>query len=318
MSNVSFDASTLGALTVLKGVNRQLDKVSEQVASNYKIRTAADDPTYWSIANTMKGDSKTLATVSDALGLGESKVDTAYTAMDSAIGIVTQIRDKLVSATEDGTDKDQINSDIQTLKESLESIAQSATFSGDNWLFNAGTSANLDKSVVAGFKRSQSGQVYASSITFDTRQSLLIDMKTPEQGLLTKNISTGTGGNAVSFHLLNMAGGVAASGNEIALSSATTSGQVKDMLTVVSSILDSMTTSAGKLGTMSNEITKQASFISNLSDTIDTSVGKLVDTDLESASAQQTALQTAQQIGLQSISIANTMSSKLLILLGGS
>lgn len=56
----------------------------------------------------MRSDNKALSAVSDALGLGAAKVDTAYTAMDNAIDVVDEIKSKLVAATEDGVDKSKV------------------------------------------------------------------------------------------------------------------------------------------------------------------------------------------------------------------
>ena len=47
------------------------------------------------------------------------------------------------------------------------------------------------------------------------------------------------------------------------------------------------------------------SFISQLTDTLTTGVGNLVDADVAKESANLTALQTKQQLGVQALSIAN-------------
>ncbi len=47
----------------------------------------------------MRSDNKALSTVQDALGLGASKIDTAYTGMTKAIETISDIKDKLVAST---------------------------------------------------------------------------------------------------------------------------------------------------------------------------------------------------------------------------
>ena len=49
-------------------------------------------------------------------------------------------------------------------------------------------------------------------------------------------------------------------------------------------------------------------------DTLTTGVGNLVDADVAKESANLTALQTKQQLGVQALSIANSSSSSLLSL----
>jgi flagellin len=89
------------------------------------------------------------------------------------------------------------------------------------------------------------------------------------------------------------------------------------MLDVVNSMLASATSAGSTMGVMQSRLDQQSSFISNLTDTLTTTIGSLVDTNQEEASARVTALKTAQQMGVQSLSIANTMASKVLILLQG-
>lgn len=321
MSSVTTNPAALAALTVLRGVNKDLATVQEQASSGYRVETASDDPTYWSMAQTMRSDTDSLSTISDALGLGASKVDTASTAMDSVVSIVSQIRAKLVSAQEPGIDRDQVNSDIQDLKNQLQSVTQSASFSGQNWLYNTQPSPDTQQSVISNFVRGAGGQVYLESVNYDSSQALLIDTNDPSRGLLTRNVdanaikSDGTS-TARNYYLLAADTGTPpAGGSEISLSAATTDDQLTDMINVTNSILQSVTSADATLGIMKSQIDDQADYVSKLTDTIKIGAGKLVDTNMDETSARQAALQTAQQMGIQALSIANTMASKTLILL---
>ena len=323
MSNVTTNPTTSAALTVLRGINKDLDVVQQQVSSGYRIQTASDDPTYWSMATTMRSDQSSLSTITDALGLGASKVDTASTAMDTVVGLLTQIQSKLVSAKESGTDKTAINSDIQQLKNQLQSVTQSASFSGENWLYNTEQQPSTQQSVISNFTRGTSGQISFTTISYDSSQTLMVDTVKPERGLLTKNVDASTfdtsssgSSTARNYYLLSATGGTTPTdGTEIALSSSTTDAELTDMINVTNSLLKSATSADSTLGLMKSNIDAQSDYISKLSDAIKSSVGDLVDTNMEEASARQSALQTAQQMGVQALSIANSMASKVLIIL---
>jgi len=323
MSNVTTNPAASAALTVLRGINTDLGVVQQQVSSGYRIQTASDDPTYWSMATTMRSHQSSLSTITDALGLGASKVDTASTAMDTVVSLLTQIQAKLVSATEAGTDKDAINSDIQQLKGQLQSVTQSASFSGENWLYNSAQQPTTQQSVISNFTRGTSGQISFTTINYDSSQTLMIDTANPSRGLLTKNVdastlgtSSSSGGTARNYYLLAASGGsTPAGGTEIALSSSTTADELTDMINVTNSLLKSATSADSTLGLMKSNIDSQSDYISKLSDAIKSSVGDLVDTNMEEASVRQSALQTAQQMGVQALSIANSMASKVLIIL---
>ena len=325
MSNVTANGATSAALTVLRGINQELGVVQQQVSSGYRIQNASDDPTYWSMANTMRSDQSSLSTITDALGLGSSKVDTASTAMDTVVSLLTQIQTKLVSAKEPGTDKNAVNSDIQQLKNQLQSLTQSASFSGENWLYNTSEQPNTQQSVISNFTRGAGGQISLTTIGYDSSKTQMIDTVDPSRGLLTKNtdasqLGTTSGGSATArnYYLLAAdSGSTPSGGTEIAISSTTTDDQLTDMLNVTSSLLKSATAADSTLGLMKSNIDDQSDYISKFSDAIKSSVGDLVDTNMEEAAVRQSALQTAQQMGVQSLSIANNMASKVLIILQG-
>ncbi|MDL2404853.1 flagellin [Rhizobium calliandrae] len=324
MSNVTTNPAALAALTVLRGVNKDLGVVQEQVTSGLRVENASDNPTYWSMSKTMQTDRNSLSTITDALGLGASKVDTASTAMDTVVNLITQIQAKLVSAKEPGTDKPAVNADIQQLKNQLQSVTQSASFSGENWLYNSNAQPDTKQSVISNFTRGPGGQVNLETVNYDSSQTLMIDTADASRGLLTKNVDASTfdtsGGTSAprNYYLLAADSGTApAGGIEISVSASTTDDQLTDMINVTNSLLKSATSADSTLGVMKSRINDQSDYISKLSDAIKVSVGNLVDTNMEEASARQSALQTAQQMGVQSLSIANTMASKVLILLQG-
>ena len=86
------------------------------------------------------------------------------------------------------------------------------------------------------------------------------------------------------------------------------------MGTTVQSAITAVNAALGKLGTGSTALQNQLTFVQNLQDTLDTGVGNLVNANLGKESAQLTALQTKQQLGIQALSIANQSSSVLLSL----
>ncbi len=74
---------------------------------------------------------------------------------------------------------------------------------------------------------------------------------------------------------------------------------------------------AAAFGTAQKQIDIQASFVGKLSDALKAGMGAMVDADMEEASARLTALQTQQQLGIQSLSIANQAPQSILSLFRG-
>lgn len=164
MTSIHTNASAIAALATLRSINKQLDETQERLATGLRINEAADNPAYWSIATTMRGDIKMLSAVQDSLEMGAAIVDTAYLGMDAAISVMDEFKAKLVMASEPGVDKTKIDKELTELKEQLRSIVSASSFNGQNWLVS-GTAAGADKSVVAGFTRAANGAVYVQKIT---------------------------------------------------------------------------------------------------------------------------------------------------------
>jgi flagellin len=75
-----------------------------------------------------------------------------------------------------------------------------------------------------------------------------------------------------------------------------------------------MASAAAALGSISSRIDMQNDFISKLTDSLDRGIGRLVDADMEEESARLSALQVQQQLGIQSLSIANSNAQNILSL----
>ncbi len=317
MTSIMTNAAAMAALQTLRSIDTNLETTQRRVSSGYRVETAADNAGYWSIATTMRSDNAALSTVSDALGLGAATVDTAYTALDNVVDVMSTIKAKLVAASEPGVDKNKINEEMTQLKNQLISAAQSASFSGENWLYNTNAAPLGTKQVVSSFVRGADGSVQVTTLDFDTAESVLIDIQDASQGFLTKAIdadvlrNTGTG--AREYFLLDM-GAPPAGATEIAIDTTTDKEQLDDMIAVVDNVIQQLTDAAATLGAITSRIEMQDNFVSNLMDVIDKGIGRLVDADMNEESTRLKALQTQQQLGIQALSIANTSAEKLLTL----
>ena len=78
--------------------------------------------------------------------------------------------------------------------------------------------------------------------------------------------------------------------------------------------LSKITSGAAALGALSSRIDMQSKFVSKLTDSIDSGIGRLVDADMNEASTRLKALQTQEQLAIQSLSIANANAEGILTL----
>ena len=322
MASIMTNTAAMAALQTLRSINTEMETTQARVSSGYRVETAADNAAYWSIATTMRSDNQALSTVKDALGLGAAKVDVAYTAMNSSIEVVTEIKNKLVAAREPGVDKTKINKEIAELKNQLQSIAVSASFSGENWLNNEGTTAAGTKSIVGGFNRDVNGLITITTLDVNVTSLTLIGSGNESLGIFTKDIDANAldpdaaTTTARDYYLIDTGAttGTPSSGTAIELTATTSDQEVTDMVRVVDAILSEITDVASNLGAIQKRVSMQEDFVANLMDSIDSGIGRLVDADMNEESTRLKALQTQQQLGIQSLSIANTNSQNILAL----
>lgn len=416
MTSILTNVAAMAALSTLRSIASGLEETQARVSSGLRVGGASDNAAYWSIATTMRSDNMALSSVADALGLGAAKVDTAYAAMNSSIEVVKEIKAKLVAAAEDGVDKNKVQEEIRQLQDQLRSMADAASFSGENWLKANPAGTGEIKNVVGSFVRDSDGTVTvkkieytldSSSVLFDTTNA------TPETtfggGILdTEALFTGTDGvtvkisangveadyavkgysteelltlgltfttnadgqtvadNAGTFEYIRLEGedkwvklaaAETVTGQEISYDDAGTpyyidttdaptnvaaaqvgfsvyNLDITDLATVAAAMggsftegdalafmtqhvedqLTLMTSAAADLGSIAMRIDLQEEFVSNLTDSIDSGVGRLVDADMNEESTRLKALQTQQQLAIQSLSIANSSSEVILSL----
>ena len=97
----------------------------------------------------------------------------------------------------------------------------------------------------------------------------------------------------------------------------TTAATASAQLALVNTSITNVNAAVAKFGTGSSALQTHLNFVGKLQDTLTTGVGNLVDADVAKESANLTALQTKQQLGVQALSIANSSSSALLSLFRG-
>ena len=107
------------------------------------------------------------------------------------------------------------------------------------------------------------------------------------------------------------------SGTIVSLSSTATISTASKASSAISTIeesIDALGLALAGLGTDSKKLSMHKTFIGKLADELNKGIGNLVDADLAKESARLQALQTKQQLGIQSLSIANQAPSTLLAL----
>jgi flagellin len=225
-----------------------------------------------------------------------------------------------IAQNERGTSS-SLNSVIQSLQRSQSTVqvATSAGTSVSNLLNQlksialSATDTSLDPTSLAAYNtqfKSVLGQISQVVNNSDFNGVNMIK----NGGTTLYALATASGGQlTVNAQDLSL-GGAGALSTLAATASIGTTALASAMVTTLNTAITATNASLGQLGTGATALQNQLTFVQNLQDTLDTGVGNLVNANLGKESAQLTALQTKQQLGIQALSIANQSSSVLLSL----
>ncbi|OAE48275.1 flagellin [Agrobacterium tumefaciens] len=280
MASILTNPSAMAALATMRAIDRDLATTQARISSGLKVESPADNAAYWSISTTMKTESSSLGVIGEALGMGAALADVATTASQSLIDLLGQIRERVVAAGESTNDKDKIQTELEQLYTQMTDTVKSASFNGQNWLAatnKAGGALGTATNVISGIT---SGQLQFINVTL-----VSADGKNTAQTVAT----------LTALRVANLS-----------------STAIGATLGVVDAAMKNLMELGSTFGAASARMGIQKDFISALTDAIDRGIGSLIDADMNEESTRLKALQTQQQLAVQSLSIANTSSENIL------
>ncbi len=161
MSSILTNNGAMVALQTLKSVNKNMEMTQNAISTGKDVATAKDNSAVWAISKVMESDVKGFKAIKDSLALGESTVAVARNASETVTDLLTQMKEKIVSAQEDNVDRDKINDDVGALRDQIASVVGAAQFNGLNLVDGSAGTA----SILSSLDRDSSGNVSSSSIS---------------------------------------------------------------------------------------------------------------------------------------------------------
>jgi flagellin len=305
VNSILHNSAALSALQSLNMTQQALATVQSQVSTGLAVSSASDNAAYWSIATQLNSDSGMVSASNSALSQSQAVLDTANTAISSIITTINAIQQALTEATNPGAALGDINTTLASLGQQLTDAVSGASFNGINV---------LDGSSIAG---SNSSVSFVSGFNAVNNNVTTIDMS------LNSVYTANSGGSGSGF--LGQATGMTSVGGtyDLTLLGNSSSGgttvdatNAQDILTAVNSALSNVTNYSAQLGATQDRMSSMSNLNSALTTNYASGVQGLVDADMNTASTRLQALQTQEQLGIQSLSIANQNAQLILKLFG--
>jgi flagellin len=195
MSSILTNTGAMTALQTLKGINKNMADVQNQISTGKRVESAKDSAAVWAISKVMDSDVKGFEGIADSLALGESSVAVARNAAESVADLLTDMKGKIVAAQEENVDRAKLQTDIEQLRDQITSVVGAAQFNGLN-LVDGSAGSSVD--ILSSLDRAANGRVTASNITVTTQDLTGEAGTTLTAGIDVSTASISTGGTATS------------------------------------------------------------------------------------------------------------------------
>ncbi len=276
LNSVNTNIGAQIALESLNSTNAQLSVTEKQISTGYRVADATDDGAAYAVAQRVRSDVGALTSANQQLGNVTGLVTTTLTALNSVSNTLNSARDVLVQLANSDTSTDQRSQYQTQFSNLLQNIKNYISDSSYNGKTLIGNIGGT-----AGFQ--------GVSVVRD------------ELGA-TYSIST-FGGST----LYGSISGLGAGNSTTVAADLTATGTFTKQLDLIGTELN-------KYGSTSNFINNQVSYNNDKIDALNAGLGSLVDANLAQESAKLQSLQIRQQLGTQSLSIANQAPQSLLSL----
>lgn len=309
MTSLLTNTAAMVALQTLSQINSDLNTTNNRVSTGLRIANASDSSAYWAIATTTQSDNGALGTVKDALAIGKATFDVMYNGLDSVRENLQDMKELLVGARQAGVDRAAIQTQLTGIIADMTNKAGASVINEENFLSVDSSAAdyNNNKEIVASFERTAAA-ISVSTITLDIDTIKLIDPAGGTADGILDQDRTGT--NSTTAAVTDLGGTTISSLTD----STADLDALDDYIEIVDAALTDVITASNSVGVVLSRVDTQESFISALMDANDRAVGALIDADMEQESTKLRALQTQQQLSIQSLSIANSAAQNVLAL----
>ena len=297
LNSVNTNIGAQIALQSLNNTSTQLQATQKRISTGYKVADAADDGGAYAVAERVRSDVSALGAVNSELGNAKGLVSTALSSLTALSSSLTDAKSLLVHIGDASITQDQRDQYVASYKALVTRVANTvdgSTYNGQSLLGSAtGAVAGAAKKIINNEDGAQSTINAAdNSGLANTLATLIGSTFTRTAGV--DSFGTITAGNDQTAALTALS----------ATSGATA------FITAQKGVANQL----NQTGADSQFIDATVSLNKNKIDSLSAGLGALVDADLAKESANLQSLQIRQQLGTQSLSIANQAPQSLLSL----
>ncbi len=293
MSDISLTAATRANITSLQQTQILIDRTQARLSTGLKVNSALDDAVAFFTARNLSSRASDLQTIKNTISEGVSIVTAATQGLTSIEAVLNQMKALAQSAisASDSTTRAKLASQFNTLRSQIDGIAADSSFDG----------INLLKSGTAQF----TGGADRLTVRFNERTEPAAISQLAISGLRAADYTTIIGQSAVT---------TGTAGSTVVWGQTGTAAvkAINAAISAIDSALNTVRASSAAFGSNASLLQIRADFTSNLINTLNSGASNLVNADLNEESANLLSLETRQQLGTISLSIAQRSEQSIL------
>ena len=291
MSDITLSTATRSNLLSLQSTQTLIGKTQERLATGLKVNSALDDALAFFKARNLNSRASDLSSIKDAITGGISVLTAAVQGLQSIEDVLKQMKALAQSATSapESTTRAKLASQFNELRSQVDNLAEDSSFNGVNLLKNS-----------TGAFAPGADQL---TVKFNERVETSAVNQLVVSGLRAADFKTIVAQSAVTTGTGTTVWGQTGSAAVKAITSA---------ITAIDSALTTVRQASQAFGTNAALLQIRADFTTNLINTLKGGASDLVNADLNEESANLLSLQTRQQLGTISLSIAQRSEQSIL------
>jgi flagellin len=283
LNSVNTNMGAMVALQSLESTNTALASTQKQISTGYRVSDSTDDGAAYAIAQGIRSTVAGLTSANQQLGNVGGLLSTTQSALNDVSTLQISMKGllvKLADTSVTGNDRKNYQAQFTSALANVKTDINSATYNG--------------KSLIGNLTPTTSGYSATTSIAKD--------------GIGNSYTISGLGASGAYTSMAALSGTTTnPMTSTVAQAALTATGNFSNQQA-------SINTSLNSIGSNIRYVSNQTTYNSDKIDSLNSGLGSLIDADLAKESAQLTALQIRQQLGTQSLSMANQAPQSLMSL----
>ena len=268
-NSINTNAQSVLALQSLNRTNAELAGVQKRVSTGYRVADARDDGGAFAVAQSVRSDVAGLTAVNEQLGGAKGLLQVTFAALSQVSEAMREARAALTRLSDSALSTEQFNqykTQYTALRSQITGFLNDAKYNGRSLLSTTAAGPSNPDNIIT-IQNEDGAQLTINAI----EKATLLIAYAPANAAAAVVLLTSTASGAGNFQPTEDAIGAA----------------------------------LNQLGTTDQYVEKQINFNKDKMDALNAGIGSLVDADLAKENARLQALQVRQQLGVQTLGIAN-------------